>query len=138
MTARAVIVLIALAACEVAPRVLVRPEASSSPVIDVEVAVALTAAERARGLMGHPPLDEREGLLIELPQATQVCIVNNGVTFAIDAVYAGADHRVIAIAAAIASGDPTARCQDGVLDVLELAAGGAARAAPGDLVMIER
>jgi uncharacterized membrane protein (UPF0127 family) len=128
--------LVLLAACSAGPRVQVRPEAGAA-VVDVTVELAQTAVERARGLRGHAPLANDEGLLIELPQATQVCIVNDGVSFAIDAIYVDADRRVIAIAGTIAAGDPTARCQDGVQDVLELAAGGASRAAPGDVVTIQ-
>ena len=135
---RALVLAVLAAGCGTTPRVRVAAAGSASPVLDVAVELATTADARTRGLRGHAPLGAGDGLLIELPAAGTVCIVNDGVTFAIDAVYAGADGRVIAVAADIAAGDPTARCQDGVADVLEVAAGGAARVAPADVMTIER
>ena len=133
---RAVVVFGVLAACGPDP-VRARVERAGATVVDVEVELATTADERARGLRGHAPLGDGEGLVIELPQALEVCIVNDGVDFAIDAVYAGDGGDVVALEPAIAAGDATARCHDGVARVLEVAAGVASEVAIGDVLVVE-
>jgi len=113
-------------------RVTVERAGSGETVLAVDAEVARTADERRAGLRGHAPLANGEGLLIEMPQPLDICIVNDGVDFAIDAIYAVDDGTVIAIERNIPAGDPTARCQSAVRWVLEVGAGGAAAVSAGD------
>ncbi|HJL14207.1 MAG TPA: DUF192 domain-containing protein [Sandaracinaceae bacterium LLY-WYZ-13_1] len=94
--------------------------------------VATTEAERRQGLRGRAPLAPDEALLLDFPTPDEICIVNDGVDFAIDALYAAPDGTVVAVERAIAAGDPTPRCHPGTEDVLETAAGVLAGVAPGD------
>lgn len=105
-------------------------------VLDVCVEYARTADERRKGLMGHAPLDESSGLIIELPVAGDACIHNVGVTFAIDVIYAGDSGRVIAVERRIPAGDTDTRCYESVRRVLEVAAGVADTVAAGDRLII--
>jgi len=129
------VLLVATAACDDG-RIEVSVERDGVSVLEVRAERAITADERRRGLRGHPGLGERDGLLIELPVVTEVCIVNGGVGFAIDAVHADGDGVIVAVERAIAAGDEQARCHDGVLDVLETAAGVAGDVAVGDRLVI--
>jgi len=121
-----------LAACPDGNTVRVTVERADAIVLAVDAEVARTADERRTGLRGHAPLADGEGLLIEMPQPLDICIVNDGVDFAIDAIYAAADGTVIAIERNIPAGDPTARCQSAVRWVLEVNAGAAAPVSTGD------
>ncbi len=94
--------------------------------------LASTAAEREQGLRGRNTLDSGEALLISFPRATEACILNTGVTFAIDAVYAGENGSVRAIERAIPSNDDVVRCHPATLSVLEVGAGEAALIRLGD------
>ncbi len=51
----------------------------------VALRVAESASERARGLVGMPPLNPQEGLLIVFPGESEVCITGEGVGYAIEA-----------------------------------------------------
>ncbi len=133
---------LAAAACSgaaaVDTRVRIERPGLSAPVVDVAVDVATTAEERMRGLRGRDALADGEGLLIEMPAVLDdVCIVNDGVAFDIDAVYADGDGAVIAVATNIVAGDGTPRCEDGVRHVLEVSAGVAAGVEPGDQLVID-
>ncbi|MCA9531649.1 MAG: DUF192 domain-containing protein [Myxococcales bacterium] len=103
-----------------------------APRLAVRVELAVTPAERVRGLRGHAPLGPRDGLLIVTPGPSELCIVNDGVSFAIDEVFARADGVVAAVEREVAAGDPTPHCHEGIQSVLEVAAGVAARVRPGD------
>lgn len=94
--------------------------------------VASTEAERAQGLRGRDPLGPGEALLLEFSVEDEICIVNDGVSFAIDAAYADADGVVVALERAIAAGDPTPRCHARTQRVLETAAGELEAAEVGD------
>jgi uncharacterized membrane protein (UPF0127 family) len=118
-------------------RVDVRVERAGAAVLEIRAEVAATADERRAGLRGHPPLGPDEGLLIVMPEPLEVCIVNDGVDFAIDAIYAADDGEVVAIERAIAAGDGTARCHPAVRRVLEVAAGVADPVAIGDLLVVD-
>ncbi len=98
---------------------------------------AVTADERMRGLRGRAALAAGEGLLIEIPIATEVCIVNDGVAFAIDAIYASEAGEVIAIEREIAAGDGTPRCVAETRRVLEVSAGAASSVRVGDRMVVE-
>lgn len=111
--------------------------ASGVAVLSVTIERATTARARQTGLRGHAPLDAHQGLLIELPVPTEVCIVNDGVRFPIDAVYLDDADAVIAVARDIAAGDATPRCQDAVARVLELAAGVAHAVTLSDALIVE-
>jgi len=113
-------------------RVTVERAGSGETILAVDAEVARTAEERRTGLRGHAPLGDGDGLLIEMPQALDICIVNDGVDFDIDAVYAAGDGTVIAVERAIPAGDPTARCQSAVRWVLEVGAGAADPVSAGD------
>jgi uncharacterized membrane protein (UPF0127 family) len=84
---------------------------------------AVTAEERRRGLAGAPPLGPGEGLLLHFPTEGEVCIVNGGVDFPIDALYADRDGFVVAVETGIPAGDDDPRCHPDTERVLEVAAG---------------
>jgi uncharacterized membrane protein (UPF0127 family) len=94
------------------------------------VDVATTEAARARGLRGSPPLGEGEGLLLTFEVEGEICIVNDGVPFAIDVAWARTDGFVTAIERA-ESNDPTVRCHPTTRDVLEVRAGALDGITPG-------
>ena len=62
------------------------------------VGQALSATERAAGLRDYAPLAEDEGLLLRFPLEDEICIVNAGVDYPIDAVFllenSGGTYRV--------------------------------------------
>lgn len=106
--------------------------------LEVCAEVAASEDERRRGLRGHAPLAPDEALLIALPrELDDICVVNGGVSFDIDAILARADGIIVAIERSIPAGDDTARCHDGIHWIAETAAGRAASAAPGDRLLIE-
>ncbi|WP_428266298.1 DUF192 domain-containing protein [Haliangium sp.] len=95
--------------------------------------LAVTEAERRQGLRGHDPLGSGEALLIVLPdQLDDICVTNDGVSFAIDVVFAAGDGRVTAIEREFPADDGDPRCHDGVRWIVEFAAGAAAAVAVGD------
>ncbi|MFW5921207.1 MAG: DUF192 domain-containing protein [Polyangiales bacterium] len=94
--------------------------------------VAETEEERRRGLKDRDSLAEDEGLLIVFPAEGEVCIVNEGVPFPIDVVYAAEGGEVVAVERDIPAGDSTARCHAPVERVLEVNAGVASRVVPRD------
>jgi uncharacterized membrane protein (UPF0127 family) len=87
------------------------------------VEIARTEAERRTGLRGRPDLAAGEGLLLRFPIEDELCIVNDGVAFPIDVLYADASGGIVAIERAVAAGDPTLRCHGPASDVLEVSAG---------------
>lgn len=132
----AVLVLLSMSCADETRAVII--SADGVPVLDVEIERAVTARERQTGLRGHAPLDAHESLLIELPAPTEVCIVNDGVAFAIDAVYLDDLDVVVAVARDIAAADPTPRCEKQIARVLELAAGAAHGVDPGDRLVLRQ
>jgi uncharacterized membrane protein (UPF0127 family) len=100
--------------------------------LDVCAERARTADERRQGLRGREPLPEGRGLLLEFPVEDEVCIFNEGVDFAIDAVYADATGRVVAVERRIPAGDGSSRCHRPVQYILELRAGVARDVREGD------
>lgn len=123
-------VLAAALGCSDPARVVIESPAGEV-VVDVEVDIAASAEERERGLRGRS-LGERHGLLIELPVAGEVCVVNTGVELDIDAVFIGGDARVSAVAREIPAGDGQSRCEVARW-ILEVRAGTAAAVMPGDV-----
>jgi uncharacterized membrane protein (UPF0127 family) len=87
------------------------------------------------GLRGRDALEPGEGLLLAFPIEDEICIVNDGVRFDIDAAYAGNDGVITAIERRIPAGDPTPRCHPATQQVLEMAAGQLADAMPGDRIL---
>ena len=69
------------------------------------------------------PLAPGEGLLLPFPVEDEICIVNDGVSFALDVAYADAAGQVIAIERRLPANDGTPRCHGPARDVLETAAG---------------
>ncbi|MEZ4325561.1 MAG: DUF192 domain-containing protein [Polyangiales bacterium] len=98
------------------------------------VLVAETADERRMGLVGRREMAEGEGLLLLFPLEGEVCITNAEVVFPIDAVFADALGRVVAVERSIAAGDPSLRCHAPVLTVLELTSGAALSVQPHDVL----
>lgn len=94
--------------------------------------VADTEAARAQGLSGREALEADEGLLLDFPIADEICIVNEGVSFPIDAIYIAPDDTVIAIAPNLPAGDATPRCITNTQRVLEVNAGVSSTVAIGD------
>jgi uncharacterized membrane protein (UPF0127 family) len=127
-----------LAGCGDAP-LRVRVEAPDGGVaLAVTADEAITAAERMAGLAALPPLREGEGLLLEFPVEGEVCLVNEGVAYAIDAVYADSAGRVAAIERAIPPEDSAFHCRPGTRTVLEVLAGAASAVAPDDTMVRSR
>lgn len=105
----------------------------------LEVAVAheaRSAEERMRGLRGRS-IAEDEGLLIVFPAEGEVCIVNEGVDYAVDVVYADAEGTVVSVQRGVAAGDATSRCRMPTARVLEVRAGVAATVVSGDRLVVE-
>lgn len=86
------------------------------------------------GLRGREALEPGEGLLLRSPVAGQVCVVNRGVSFDIDVAYAAPDGTVVALERAVPAGDPTLRCHDAVIDVLETASAELTAVEVGDVL----
>lgn len=84
--------------------------------------VAETETARIEGLRGREPLGPQEALHLPFPVEGNVCIVNDGVSFSIDALYADPDGFIVAIERGIPAGDPTPRCHE-AQHVVETAAG---------------
>lgn len=103
----------------------------------VEAELAQNEEARRRGLKGREPLPPGHGLLIVLPQEGEVCITNDRVPFAIDAIFVAADGIVVAVETAIAAGDATLRCHGSVQQILEVTAGQAAGVLPGDRLVLQ-
>ncbi|MCS6798074.1 MAG: DUF192 domain-containing protein [Myxococcota bacterium] len=83
--------------------------------------------DRMRGLAGRNGLGLRDGLpralLLVFPLEGEACISNGSVSFAIDALFARDDGRIVRIEHAIAASDRTVRCGVPVRYVLETEAG---------------
>lgn len=94
--------------------------------LEVCAEVASTEAARRQGLTSRSTLAEDEGLLLDFPFADEICIVNQGVGFAIDAIYVDPTDRVTRVERSIDAGDARPRCQPDTQRVLEVAAGVAA------------
>ncbi|MBT9555447.1 MAG: DUF192 domain-containing protein [Myxococcales bacterium] len=92
--------------------------------LSVCVDVALSADERRRGLRGREPLEHGEGLLLRFPVEGEVCLVNDGVTAPVDAVFFD-DRGVVTALMTLPENDATARCAMPARDVLELKGGAA-------------
>jgi len=102
------------------------------------VEVARTEAERTRGLRGRAPLGPDEGLLLAFPVEDEICVVNDGVGFALDVAYASGEGTVVAIEREVPADDGTPRCHGSTRDVLEVPAGALSAAAVGDRMTIRR
>ena len=108
-------------ACPTSTRLSVEDESGETLPFCVEVAD--TEAARRRGLRGRDALAPDEGLLLTFSLEDEICIVNEGVAFDIDLLYARDDGTVVAVERNVRSGDPSPRCHAGVAQVLETAAG---------------
>ncbi len=92
---------------------------------------ALTAADRLQGLRGR---DHLEALLLRFPVESELCLVNDGVSVDVTAVFIQADGRVSALLD-LPAGDATVRCGGPARDVLELTSP-APRPAVGDRAVL--
>lgn len=106
--------------------------ASGQRIAEFAVTVAVTAEMRRQGLGALEPLSPGTGLLLTFPVTGEVCVVNAGIPYAIDALYLDPDGTVITIQRSIPALDEAPRCATGVRSVLEVLAGEAADASPGD------
>ncbi len=97
--------------------------------------IARSEAARMQGLRGHAPLAPGEGLLLAFSIEDELCIVNDGVTFPIDVLYANAAGTVIALEPDFPAGDGSPRCHGPAQFVLEVAAGGLSGVREGDGVV---
>ena len=61
----------------------------------VDVIVADTSAERAKGLGGRERLGDREGMLFTFSSASEYCIWMKDMNFSIDAVWLDGDKKVV-------------------------------------------
>jgi uncharacterized membrane protein (UPF0127 family) len=64
------------------------------PSVSVTVELARTAAERAKGLGGHAPLGERDGMLFIFEQPGQHAFWMKGMTFGLDIIWLDAERVV--------------------------------------------
>jgi uncharacterized membrane protein (UPF0127 family) len=110
---------------------------SGQVLIEAHADLAITADERRQGLRGHAPLAPGDALLLILPRELEICIVNNDVSFAIDAIYARGNGNILAVERNIPADDGTARCHLDVRWVVEIAAGEARVVEPGDRLIID-
>lgn len=101
-------------------------------VLDVRVDVARDEDERREGLRGRV-LAADEGLWIDFPAESEVCLVNDGVAFDVDALFVR-DGRVAALRT-LAAGDATPVCGE-ASDVLEVRGGEAREVSIGDLATL--
>ena len=128
-------VAVALGCTDPSPSVSIeRGDQTLEPIAQFRVDVARTAAERAAGLRGAEPLCDDCGLWIEFPLTTEACIVNDGVSFALDVVYVTEAGSVVAVERDVPAADATARCHSDVRSILEVSAGAASVVAIGDRV----
>lgn len=112
---RAAVFALGLVACESGAAAVV--ERDGARVAEFAVDVAETADARREGLRGYDSLAPGVGLWIAFPVEDEVCITNEGVGFAIDAVYV-AGGAVTAIES-FGAGEAALRCAraDAVLEV---------------------
>jgi uncharacterized membrane protein (UPF0127 family) len=128
--------LLALAGCGAGDRVGVTVAGAPGPArFGVCAGTAVTAAERRLGLLGRAALDPGEGLLLRFPLEGDVCITGAGMRFGIDAVFATGDGAVVAVER-FGVDDERVLCHGPVREVLEVAAGVAAEAGPGDALAV--
>jgi uncharacterized membrane protein (UPF0127 family) len=94
----------------------------SDAVTRLRVCVEIAESEDARreGLRGRRPLDADEGLLLVFPREDDVCLTNEGVTFAIDAVFVDT-AGVVRARASFSRDDGTLVCVSETQTVLEVA-----------------
>ena len=107
-----------------------RIENAGGVVLEVEVRIARSEAERRQGLQGMEPLQPGEGLWIEFPAAGEACIVNEGVGYALDLVFV-LEGEVEVVERNVPAGASDARCHRADA-VLELNAGDADAVTVGD------
>src|SRR5690606_37801038 len=98
--------------------------------------IATTELERRQGLAGRTELPPDRGLLLHFPLTGEVCIVNTGVVFDIDAIYADELGTIVAIERGIPAQNSSPRCVEGVRNVLEVNAGVADPFAAGDMLRV--
>lgn len=121
-------VALTLLACDTAPRVVVTRD--EAVVLDLRAHVARDEDARRRGLRGRALADD-QGLFFVFPGTSEVCLVNDGVTFDVDALFV-LDGRVASRARLVVD-DPTPRCAE-ASEVLETRAEVTREVAIGDAV----
>lgn len=131
----AAIVVLALSTlgCDGRPRARIET-AGGEVLLDVAVQVARDEDARRRGLRGRTSLAPDEGLWIAFPAEDEICLVNDGVPFAIDAILLR--ERVVSEVLSLEADDPTPRCAR-ASEVLEVAAGVARDVYPGLLAILD-
>lgn len=135
---RAMLAFVALApattsGCDDRPRARIETE-EGVVVLEVAVDVARSEGERRRGLRGRQALAPDEGLWIAFPGEDEICLVNDGVPFGVDAILLRA--RVVSEVLLLDADDPTPRCGR-ASEVLEVGAGRAREVRAGHLGHLE-
>ena len=104
---------------------------------DFDVEIADDEAERARGLMYRPPLDEDKGMLFEFPDAAERAFWMQNTPSSLDIVYLDPQGCIISIASHTTPyAETTCPSNGSAKGVLEVRAGrmGEIGAGPGDRV----
>jgi uncharacterized membrane protein (UPF0127 family) len=104
---------------------------------EFHVEIADDEAERERGLMFRPPLDEDQGMLFEFPESAERSFWMRNTPSSLDILYVAGDGRIVSIARNTTPNSDTPIPSNGpATGVIELRAGRAAEisADPGDQV----
>ena len=96
---------------------------SGTPLVDVPVITATTAAERMAGLGAYPNLPLTVGLVLVFPVEGQVCLTNEPVSYAIDAILANELGEEVGRRCGWPAGSPDVQCWNDVKYVLEMHGG---------------
>ncbi len=104
-----------------------RETAGGEPILTLRVGLAEDELARREGLRAYPPLVPGQGLLLLFPGTSEVWI---------DAIFVDARGDVIQIERAIPAHDERARCVPETRAVLEVLAGAAGGARPGDQLVV--
>lgn len=114
-----------VAGCGGGDRVLLRVLGEDGQVeLEIHAEIARSPVERTTGLkQWGERIELDEGLLIELPLEDDVCISNEGVAFAIDAIFVDGDANVTAIERNLAADSAETLCHDHIHYIVEVGSG---------------
>ena len=117
--------------CIAPPASTLQVQRGDTTLLQAEMRIARTAAERQQGLIGMQ-LEEGEALVIEFPIEDEVCILNRNVNFPIDAIFVSDAQSVVTVET-FAANEPEAKCHYARW-VIELPVGQANQIRPNDQV----
>jgi uncharacterized membrane protein (UPF0127 family) len=127
----ALVVVVALSGCWCEDEVTITR--SGTTLVRVCVVVADDADERLDGLRGRDTLSAGEGMLLVFPAVDDVCLTNEGVAFAIDAVFVD-DSETVTTRTTLARDSADLSCAADTQMVLEVAEGVAREVRAGDVL----